>query len=61
MQTTPMIGVVTDGTVDREGLRNVLRLRAEFGGFENDLDPDSLLSDEEAFVLDEYLARAEAV
>jgi ABC-type nitrate/sulfonate/bicarbonate transport system substrate-binding protein len=60
MQTTPLIGVVTDGTVDREGLRNVLRLRSEFGGFETDPDPDSLLSEQHAFVRSEVLAEAQS-
>lgn len=60
MQTTPEIGLVSDGTVDPAGLQNVFRLRAEFGGFEGDRDPDSILAADQAFVLGEFLERAEA-
>ena len=40
VQLRPKVGVVPDGAIEADGLRNVLTLRAEFGGFEQELDVD---------------------
>ncbi len=34
VQVTPDVGLIPEMTIDRQGLRTVLELRAEFGGFE---------------------------
>ena len=46
IQIRPGVGIVPDAGIDPEGLRNVLALRAEFGGFEDDVDLDTLASPE---------------
>ena len=42
IQLRPGTGIVADAGIDAEGLRNVLALRKEFGGFEDDVDVAAL-------------------
>ena len=46
IQIRPGVGIVPDAGIDPKGLRSVLALRAEFGGFEDDVDVDALASPE---------------
>lgn len=45
------VGNVPDADIVAEGVRNVLALRARYGGFEQDLDPDVILRDGELYRL----------
>lgn len=41
---TPGVGIIPDGSIDSEALKNVLRLRQQFGGFDDDHDFSLLAS-----------------
>lgn len=42
LQTEPGVGNIPAGAIDADGVRNVLELRASFGGFEDDIDIDTI-------------------
>jgi hypothetical protein len=42
IQLRPGVGNVPDGSIDPEGIRNVLAMRQRFGGFEEEQDLDAL-------------------
>jgi len=46
VQVRPGVGNIPDGAIDPAGVRNVLTLRAEFGGFEEEQDVEALVGPE---------------
>lgn len=46
----PGVGIIVDGSMDREALRNVLRLRKSYDGFDEEQDLDALIEEPNGLV-----------
>jgi ABC-type nitrate/sulfonate/bicarbonate transport system substrate-binding protein len=58
IQLEPRVGNVPDGSIDPAGVRNVLALRQEFGGFDAPQDLDALVGSDTEFFDLSYLEEA---